>query len=81
MQLANQTVCVTCCSPWLQPFLHLKHICFRLNTNVELCQSLKRLLNDPDVVAQLDPDTRSFCLSGHHCVLLFFTSFSHAFRH
>lgn len=32
--------------------------CFRLNTNVELCQSLKKLLDNPDIVAQLDADTR-----------------------
>ncbi|XP_075906076.1 mitochondrial intermediate peptidase-like [Nelusetta ayraudi] len=46
----------------------------KLNTNVELCQSLKRLLDDPDVAAQLDPDTRrvaelfmfDFEISGIH---------------
>nr|XP_057935272.1 mitochondrial intermediate peptidase-like [Doryrhamphus excisus] len=46
----------------------------KLNTNVELCKSLKNLLDDPDVVAQLDPDTRrvaelfmfDFEISGIH---------------
>ncbi|XP_070825976.1 mitochondrial intermediate peptidase-like [Chaetodon trifascialis] len=45
----------------------------KLNTNVELCQSLKKLLNNPDL-AQLDPDTRrvaelfmfDFEISGIH---------------
>lgn len=31
----------------------------RLNTNVELCQSLKELLGDADLVTRLDADTRS----------------------
>uniref|UniRef100_A0A8B9LCI3 Si:ch73-1a9.4 n=1 Tax=Astyanax mexicanus TaxID=7994 RepID=A0A8B9LCI3_ASTMX len=30
----------------------------KLNTNVDLCQSLKNLLGDEDAVATLDPDTR-----------------------
>uniref|UniRef100_A0A3Q4APA4 Peptidase M3A/M3B catalytic domain-containing protein n=1 Tax=Mola mola TaxID=94237 RepID=A0A3Q4APA4_MOLML len=46
----------------------------KLNTNVELCQSLKKLLDSPDLVAQLDPDTRrvaelfmfDFEISGIH---------------
>ncbi|XP_055370012.1 mitochondrial intermediate peptidase-like isoform X2 [Betta splendens] len=46
----------------------------KLNTNVELCKSLKRLLDDPDIVAQLDSDTRrvaelfmfDFEISGIH---------------
>uniref|UniRef100_A0A8C7XBN3 Mitochondrial intermediate peptidase a n=1 Tax=Oryzias sinensis TaxID=183150 RepID=A0A8C7XBN3_9TELE len=46
----------------------------KLNTNVELCQSLKKLLDDPKIVAQLDPDTRrvaelfmfDFEISGIH---------------
>uniref|UniRef100_A0A4W6D4U6 Mitochondrial intermediate peptidase n=1 Tax=Lates calcarifer TaxID=8187 RepID=A0A4W6D4U6_LATCA len=46
----------------------------KLNTNVELCKSLKNLLDDPEVVAQLDPDTRrvaelfmfDFEISGIH---------------
>lgn len=46
----------------------------KLNTNVELCQSLKRLLDNPDVVSKLDPDTRrvaelfmfDFEISGIH---------------
>ncbi|KAG7479944.1 mitochondrial intermediate peptidase [Solea senegalensis] len=46
----------------------------KLNTNVELCRSLKDLLDDPDIVAQLDPDTRrvaelfmfDFEISGIH---------------
>ncbi|KAG8002139.1 Mitochondrial intermediate peptidase [Nibea albiflora] len=46
----------------------------KLNTNVELCQSLKKLLDNPDVMAQLDPDTRrvaelfmfDFEISGIH---------------
>ncbi|KAK7882913.1 hypothetical protein WMY93_029087 [Mugilogobius chulae] len=46
----------------------------KLNTNVELCQSLKRLLDNPEVVAKLDPDTRrvaelfmfDFEISGIH---------------
>uniref|UniRef100_A0A3B4A0D6 Mitochondrial intermediate peptidase n=1 Tax=Periophthalmus magnuspinnatus TaxID=409849 RepID=A0A3B4A0D6_9GOBI len=46
----------------------------KLNTNVELCQSLKRLLGNPEVVAKLDPDTRrvaelfmfDFEISGIH---------------
>lgn len=46
----------------------------KLNTNVELCKSLKILLDNPDVVAQLDPDTRrvaelfmfDFEISGIH---------------
>uniref|UniRef100_A0A672IDL4 Mitochondrial intermediate peptidase n=1 Tax=Salarias fasciatus TaxID=181472 RepID=A0A672IDL4_SALFA len=46
----------------------------KLNTNVELCKSLKNLLDDPDIVAQLDPDTRrvaelfmfDFEISGIH---------------
>nr|XP_019950764.1 PREDICTED: mitochondrial intermediate peptidase [Paralichthys olivaceus]XP_019950765.1 PREDICTED: mitochondrial intermediate peptidase [Paralichthys olivaceus] len=46
----------------------------KLNTNVELCKSLKNLLDNPDVVAQLDPDTRrvaelfmfDFEISGIH---------------
>lgn len=46
----------------------------KLNTNVELCKSLKNLLADPDIVAQLDPDTRrvaelfmfDFEISGIH---------------
>lgn len=75
MQLASQMVCVTSLSTWLQSFLHLKHVCIRLNTNVELCQSLKRLLDDPNVVASLDPDSRSFY---HDHV---FKSSSHAFCH
>uniref|UniRef100_A0A3Q4G605 Mitochondrial intermediate peptidase a n=1 Tax=Neolamprologus brichardi TaxID=32507 RepID=A0A3Q4G605_NEOBR len=45
-----------------------------LNTNVELCKSLKNLLDNPDIVAQLDPDTRrvadlfmfDFEISGIH---------------
>ncbi|KAM9319193.1 mitochondrial intermediate peptidase-like [Pholidichthys leucotaenia] len=46
----------------------------KLNTNVDLCKSLKNLLDNPDVVAQLDPDTRrvaelfmfDFEISGIH---------------
>ncbi|XP_045930248.1 mitochondrial intermediate peptidase-like [Micropterus dolomieu] len=46
----------------------------KLNTNVELCKSLKQLLDNPDIVAQLDPDTRrvvelfmfDFEISGIH---------------
>uniref|UniRef100_A0A7N6F6B7 Peptidase M3A/M3B catalytic domain-containing protein n=1 Tax=Anabas testudineus TaxID=64144 RepID=A0A7N6F6B7_ANATE len=46
----------------------------QLNTNVELCKSLKRLLDNPDIVAQLDSDTRrvaelfmfDFEISGIH---------------
>ncbi|GAA6218270.1 mitochondrial intermediate peptidase [Lates japonicus] len=46
----------------------------KLNTNVELCKSLKNLLDNPEVVAQLDPDTRrvaelfmfDFEISGIH---------------
>ncbi|XP_068173366.1 mitochondrial intermediate peptidase-like [Antennarius striatus] len=46
----------------------------KLNTNVELCQSLKKLLDNPDILAQLDPDTRrvaelfmfDFEISGIH---------------
>uniref|UniRef100_A0A671V4P7 Mitochondrial intermediate peptidase n=1 Tax=Sparus aurata TaxID=8175 RepID=A0A671V4P7_SPAAU len=46
----------------------------KLNTNVELCQSLKKLLDNPEIVAQLDPDTRrvaelflfDFEISGIH---------------
>uniref|UniRef100_A0A3Q3J757 Peptidase M3A/M3B catalytic domain-containing protein n=1 Tax=Monopterus albus TaxID=43700 RepID=A0A3Q3J757_MONAL len=46
----------------------------KLNTNVELCKSLKTLLENPDTVAQLDPDTRrvaelflfDFEISGIH---------------
>uniref|UniRef100_A0A3B4XXW8 Mitochondrial intermediate peptidase n=1 Tax=Seriola lalandi dorsalis TaxID=1841481 RepID=A0A3B4XXW8_SERLL len=46
----------------------------KLNTNVELCKSLKNLLGNPDIVAQLDPDTRrvaelfmfDFEISGIH---------------
>uniref|UniRef100_A0A8C6SUP1 Mitochondrial intermediate peptidase n=1 Tax=Neogobius melanostomus TaxID=47308 RepID=A0A8C6SUP1_9GOBI len=46
----------------------------KLNTNVELCQSLKRLLDNPEVVSKLDPDTRrvaelfmfDFEISGIH---------------
>ncbi|XP_028275527.1 mitochondrial intermediate peptidase-like [Parambassis ranga] len=46
----------------------------KLNTNVELCKSLKNLLDDPNVVSQLDPDTRrvaelfmfDFEISGIH---------------
>ncbi|KAM7413409.1 hypothetical protein PAMA_020682 [Pampus argenteus] len=46
----------------------------KLNTNVKLCKSLKNLLDNPDVVAQLDPDTRrvaelfmfDFEISGIH---------------
>lgn len=46
----------------------------KLNTNVELCKSLKNLLDNPDIVAQLDPDTRrvadlfmfDFEISGIH---------------
>ncbi|XP_061733273.1 mitochondrial intermediate peptidase-like isoform X2 [Nerophis ophidion] len=46
----------------------------KLNTNVELCKSLKNLLDRPDLVAQLDPDTRrvaelfmfDFEISGIH---------------
>uniref|UniRef100_A0A8C2XJ47 Mitochondrial intermediate peptidase n=1 Tax=Cyclopterus lumpus TaxID=8103 RepID=A0A8C2XJ47_CYCLU len=46
----------------------------KLNTNVELCKSLKILLESPDIVAQLDPDTRrvaelfmfDFKISGIH---------------
>ncbi|XP_060929002.1 mitochondrial intermediate peptidase-like [Limanda limanda] len=45
-----------------------------LNTNVELCKSLKNLLDNPDVVAQLEPETRrvaelfmfDFEISGIH---------------
>ncbi|XP_030599761.1 mitochondrial intermediate peptidase [Archocentrus centrarchus] len=46
----------------------------KLNTNVELCKSLKNLLDNPDIVAQLDPDTKrvaelfmfDFEISGIH---------------
>lgn len=46
----------------------------KLNTNVELCKSLKNLLDDPKVVAELDPDTKrvaelfmfDFEISGIH---------------
>ncbi|XP_035009775.1 mitochondrial intermediate peptidase [Hippoglossus stenolepis] len=46
----------------------------KLNTNVELCKSLKNLLDNPDVVAQLEPETRrvaelfmfDFEISGIH---------------
>ncbi|XP_076001295.1 mitochondrial intermediate peptidase-like [Genypterus blacodes] len=46
----------------------------KLNTNVELCKSLKNLLNNQDVIAHLDPDTRrvaelfmfDFEISGIH---------------
>uniref|UniRef100_A0A3P8ULH1 Mitochondrial intermediate peptidase n=1 Tax=Cynoglossus semilaevis TaxID=244447 RepID=A0A3P8ULH1_CYNSE len=46
----------------------------KLNTNVELCKSLKELLDNPEIVAQLDPDTRrvaelfmfDFEISGIH---------------
>uniref|UniRef100_A0A665U2I5 Peptidase M3A/M3B catalytic domain-containing protein n=1 Tax=Echeneis naucrates TaxID=173247 RepID=A0A665U2I5_ECHNA len=46
----------------------------KLNTNVELCKSLKSLLDNPDIVSQLDPDTRrvaelfmfDFEISGIH---------------
>ncbi|XP_067364151.1 mitochondrial intermediate peptidase-like isoform X3 [Channa argus] len=46
----------------------------KLNTNTELCTSLKKLLDNPDIVAQLDPDTRrvaelfmfDFEISGIH---------------
>lgn len=31
---------------------------FRLNTDVELCQSLRRLLADDTVMRSLDPETR-----------------------
>lgn len=30
----------------------------RLNTDVELCQSLRRLLDDEIIVSSLDPETR-----------------------
>lgn len=46
----------------------------KLNTNVELCQSLKRLLDNPEIVSKLDPDSRrvaelfmfDFEISGIH---------------
>nr|XP_061797355.1 mitochondrial intermediate peptidase-like [Nerophis lumbriciformis] len=46
----------------------------KLNTNVKLCKSLKKLLDNPDLLAQLDPDTRrvaelfmfDFEISGIH---------------
>uniref|UniRef100_A0A3Q2ZBY4 Mitochondrial intermediate peptidase n=1 Tax=Kryptolebias marmoratus TaxID=37003 RepID=A0A3Q2ZBY4_KRYMA len=46
----------------------------KLNTNVELCRSLKNLLDNPKAVAQLDPDTKrvaelfmfDFEISGIH---------------
>nr|XP_040048690.1 LOW QUALITY PROTEIN: mitochondrial intermediate peptidase-like [Gasterosteus aculeatus aculeatus] len=46
----------------------------KLNTNVDLCKSLKILLENPEIVAQLDPDTRrvaelflfDFEISGIH---------------
>ncbi|XP_053728502.1 mitochondrial intermediate peptidase-like isoform X1 [Synchiropus splendidus] len=46
----------------------------KLNTNVELCKSLKNLLDSPEIVAKLDPDTRrvaelfmfDFEISGIH---------------
>ncbi|XP_034023957.1 mitochondrial intermediate peptidase-like [Thalassophryne amazonica] len=46
----------------------------RLNTNVDLCNSLKNLLDNPDIMAQLDADTRrvaelfmfDFEISGIH---------------
>ncbi|KAM6987943.1 mitochondrial intermediate peptidase-like [Tautogolabrus adspersus] len=46
----------------------------KLNTNVELCKSLKKLLYNPDIVSQLDADTRrvaelfmfDFEISGIH---------------
>ncbi|KAF1393847.1 hypothetical protein PFLUV_G00020300 [Perca fluviatilis] len=46
----------------------------KLNTNVKLCKSLKILLDNPDIVAQLDPNTRKvaelfmfdFEISGIH---------------
>lgn len=35
---------------------------FRLNTDVELCQSLRRLLADETVMSSLDPETRYLLL-------------------
>lgn len=43
---------------------------FRLNTNVELCKSLKELLDNPEIVAQLDPDTRSVSYDWVDCHFL-----------
>lgn len=34
----------------------------RLNTDVELCQSLRRLLADEVVMSSLDPETRSLLI-------------------
>ncbi len=31
---------------------------YRLNTNVELCKSLKDLLDNDEIVAKLDPETK-----------------------
>lgn len=46
----------------------------RLNTNVELCQSLKQLLNDADLVTHLDADTRSVFTGVSEKMLYFFPS-------
>lgn len=45
----------------------------RLNTNVELCQSLKQLLDDADLVTHLDADTRSVFtgVSGKNTLFFF----------
>lgn len=51
---------VICC----EPPIGLYH---RLNTNVELCKSLKNLLDNEEVMAKLDPETR--CVFGS--VMLF----------
>lgn len=37
-------------------------VCYRLNTNVDLCQSLKNLLENEAVLATLDPVTRQVLL-------------------
>lgn len=63
-------------SAWLfccEPPYGLHH---RLNTNVELCKSLKNLLDNEEVMAKLDPETRcafsSDFLSTHIvCVVVF----------
>ncbi len=31
---------------------------YRLNTNVELCKSLKDLLDNDEIVSKLDPETK-----------------------
>lgn len=48
----------------MSKFSYLWFFFFRLNTNVELYQSLQKLLADKELVDSLDPETRYAFLLG-----------------